>query len=93
MDCSNCPWNSPIIAANFNREFSQEFARVAAPLDECRTGKKIQWTEERLESFKKLKELFAKNIELQHMSEILIAMGFFNHKSIQISLMNDPILL
>lgn len=28
-----------------------------------------------------------------YMGEILIAMGFFNHKSIQISLMNDPILL
>ena len=30
---------------------------------------------------------------VEDMSEILIAMGFFNHKSIQISLMNDLILL
>ena len=53
-------------AANFHREFSHEFAKVAAPLDECRSLKKIDWTPDRINAFEKLKDIFKQNIELQH---------------------------
>jgi transposase InsO family protein len=53
-------------AANFHREFSHAFAKVAAPLDECRNLKKIDWTPDRINSFEKLKDIFKQNIELQH---------------------------
>jgi hypothetical protein len=53
-------------AANFHREFTHEFARIAAPLDECRNMKKIEWTEDRINSFEELKKIFQKNILLQH---------------------------
>ena len=51
-------------AANFNRDFSQQFARIAAPLDECRNDKEIEWTEEHIEAFDKLRELFKQKLEL-----------------------------
>ena len=38
-------------AANFHREFTQDFARMAAPLDECRNMKSIEWTDVRDQSF------------------------------------------
>ena len=53
-------------AANFHREFSHEFAKIAAPLDECRNLKKIDWTPDRVNAFEKLKDIFKQNIELQH---------------------------
>jgi hypothetical protein len=53
-------------AANFHREFTHEFARVAAPLDECRNMKKIEWTDERISAFEELKGIFKKNVLLQH---------------------------
>ena len=53
-------------AANFHREFSHEFAKIAAPLDACRNKKHIEWTEERIKAFEDLKDLFRKNIQLQH---------------------------
>ena len=51
-------------AANFNRDFSEEFARIAAPLDECRNDRVVEWTEERIQAFEMLKELFSRNLEL-----------------------------
>jgi hypothetical protein len=51
-------------AANFHREFSHEFARIAAPLNECRNDKKIDWTAEKIKAFKELKILFLRSIEL-----------------------------
>jgi len=53
-------------AANFHRDFSHEFARIAAPLEERRQQKVIEWTPEREEAFIKLKELFGRNIQLNH---------------------------
>ena len=53
-------------AANFHREFSHEFAKLAAPLDECRNMKLIEWTPVRVKAFDQIKEFFKKNIELQH---------------------------
>jgi hypothetical protein len=55
-------------AANFHREFSSEFARIAAPLNECRSVKKIEWTNIKIGAFEKLKKLFQKNIELQYIN-------------------------
>jgi hypothetical protein len=49
-------------AANFHREFTHEFAKIAAPLDECRSMKEIEWTEERIRAFEELKQLFQNNI-------------------------------
>jgi hypothetical protein len=51
-------------ATNFHREFSHEFARIAVPLDECHSDKKIAWTPEHIQTFQELKDLFLKNIEL-----------------------------
>jgi len=53
-------------AANFHREFTHEFARIAAPLDECRNMKNIEWTEDRIAAFEELKTVFQRNILLQH---------------------------
>ena len=53
-------------AANFHREFSHEFAQIAALLDKCRNMKQIEQTDERIEAFNRLKELFQQNILLQH---------------------------
>jgi hypothetical protein len=53
-------------AANFNREFSHQFAKIAAPLEECRNLKVIEWTEVRVKAFEELKKLFASNILLHH---------------------------
>src|SRR5271168_3855619 len=53
-------------AANFHREFSANYARIAAPLEETRNIKgPIDWTPERMEAFQKIKELFASNLALQ----------------------------
>ena len=52
-------------AANFHRDFSLDFARIAAPLEECRTTVgKIEWTEAREDAWKQLKNLFAQDILL-----------------------------
>ena len=54
-------------AANFHREFSKDFSRIAAPLEECRTCTgAIDWTPERITAFEAIKELFAKDILLRH---------------------------
>jgi hypothetical protein len=53
-------------AANFHREFTHQFATIAAPLDECRNDKTIVWTPARSKAFEELKQLFNKNILLQH---------------------------
>ena len=53
-------------AANFHQDFSYEFAKIAAPLDDCRLEKIINWMPEQIEAFKKLKELFGRNIQLNH---------------------------
>jgi len=55
-------------AANFHREFTHEFAKIAAPLEECRTMKKIDWTQERINAFEQLKKIFQKNILLEHIN-------------------------
>ena len=47
-------------AANFHREFTHQFATIAAPLDECRNDKTIIWTPERIKAFEELKQLFNK---------------------------------
>ena len=53
-------------AANFHRDFSPDFAKVAAPLEECRQEKVIEWTRDRIEAFDQLKKLFGYHIQLQH---------------------------
>jgi hypothetical protein len=52
--------------ANFHQEFLHEFARIAVPLDEYRNEKRIIWTSERKQAFQNIKELFLRNIQLQH---------------------------
>lgn len=53
-------------AANFNRDYSHLYAVIGAPLDELRNVKgKLKWTEESEKAFKEIKQLFAKDIELQ----------------------------
>jgi hypothetical protein len=47
-------------AANFHREFSHHYAKIASPLEEVRNVKgAIDWTQAREEAFKQLKDLFA----------------------------------
>lgn len=53
-------------AANFHREFTHEFAKIAAPLDECRNMKTIEWTEERIEAWNSVKRIFSEDILLRH---------------------------
>ena len=54
-------------AANFHREFSHEYAQIAAPLEDVRNAKgMIDWTPERCQAFVKIKELFASGISLQN---------------------------
>lgn len=53
-------------AANYHRDFSHEFARIAAPLEECRQMKEIEWTPERVQAFEELKSLFSKQLTLHH---------------------------
>ena len=54
-------------AANFHREFSDQFAKISAPLEECRNiNGLIEWTEVRTHAFEELKKLFAANILLKH---------------------------
>jgi transposase InsO family protein len=70
-----CQWPQPkdgkalqrfLGAANFHREFSHHYARIAAPLDEIRNIKgPIDWTPERVGSFEELKRLFASDIMLR----------------------------
>ena len=55
-------------AANFHRDFFHEFAKIAAPLEECRQQKTIEWTPLREEAFKKLKEMFGSRIQLNHVN-------------------------
>ena len=51
---------------NFHRDFFHEFAMTAAPLEECRQLKVIQWTPEREKAFNELKQLFSRKIQLNH---------------------------
>jgi hypothetical protein len=54
-------------AANFNREFSHEFALKSAPLEACRLVKgPIEWTEECLAAFEAIKDIFKRGIHLRH---------------------------
>jgi hypothetical protein len=53
-------------AVSFNRDFSHELAKIAAPLDECRNFKIIEWTEKQIRAFREVKEFVAKDIELRH---------------------------
>ena len=53
-------------SANFHRDYSHKFAVISGPLEEIKnTLGHIQWTPERIESFKAVKRLFAANIELR----------------------------
>ena len=53
-------------AVNFHRDFSAEFAKIAAPLESCRnTLGKVEWTPERIKAFEDLKVLFAQNLLLR----------------------------
>ena len=52
-------------AANFNCDFSEQYARIAAPIEEVWNQKGlIKWTPELLESFQGIKGLFTSNLEL-----------------------------
>ena len=53
-------------AANFHKDFSLEFAKLSAPLDECRNMTHIEWTPTRIQAFEAIKQLFAKGILLKH---------------------------
>lgn len=52
-------------AANFHRGFSHKYAEISAPLEELRNVDKIVWTEERIQAFNDLRNLFASNILLR----------------------------
>jgi hypothetical protein len=53
-------------AANFHREFTHEYARISAPLEDVRNvSGTIEWTEARLNAFNQIKELFSKNLSLK----------------------------
>ena len=53
-------------AANFHREFSHEFSRLAAPLETIRNiSGPIDWTRERLQAFEDIKQLFSRNLLLR----------------------------
>jgi hypothetical protein len=53
-------------AINFHREFSPDFAKITAPLDEQRNVKgSITWTPELKRAFAEVKELFARDIALR----------------------------
>jgi hypothetical protein len=53
-------------AANFHRDFSQEYARIAAPLDTVRNIQgPIEWNETLLAAFNGIKDLFARNLSLR----------------------------
>ena len=51
---------------NFHKKFSPEFAKLAAPIDECRNMTKIEWTPKRVQFFEHIKGLFAKGILLRY---------------------------
>ena len=54
-------------AVNFNREFSSDFSKIVAPLENCRNVKgPILWTDELISAFGQVKEIFAKDILLRH---------------------------
>jgi hypothetical protein len=54
-------------AANFNREFSEEYANKSAPLVACRNIKgPLNWTPELVEAFEAIKDIFASGICLRH---------------------------
>ena len=53
-------------AANFNWDFSEQYARIAAPIERVQNQKGlIKWIPELLESFQGIKGLFASNLELR----------------------------
>ena len=52
-------------ATNFNCDFSEQYVRIAAPIEGVWNQKGlIKWTPELLESFQGIKGLFASNLEL-----------------------------
>ena len=53
-------------ACNFHQEFFQDFATIVAPLDECRKEKIINWTDEKIAAFDKLKQQFGDYVQLNH---------------------------
>jgi hypothetical protein len=56
-------------AVNYNREFSADFAKMSAPLEAYRLVRgAIEWTEERIEAFEKVKEIFRQEICLRHIN-------------------------
>ena len=55
--------------ANFQRKFVNEFSIIAKPLSEITGGqkrKRIEWTEQRIEAFEKLKEELTKEVVLSY---------------------------
>ena len=44
---------------------STEFAEICTPLDSLRSADKIEWTEELLKSFEKVKEIFNKELSVR----------------------------
>ena len=53
-------------AVNFHRDFSKDFATIAAPLEECRNIEgPVEWTKERIDAFDSLRQLFAADLLLR----------------------------
>ena len=53
-------------AANFHRDFSHEYAKIAAPLEEIQNAKGIiEWSQDRIAAFNGIKQLFANQLQLQ----------------------------
>jgi hypothetical protein len=53
-------------SVNFNREFSPQFARILAPLDNLRNVKgKIEWSPDNCKAFQAVKELMVSDIQLR----------------------------
>lgn len=54
--------------AGYYREFSHEYAKIAAPLESCRNDRVIEWDQEKEKAFEDLKGLFTKNLLLRHIN-------------------------
>ena len=53
-------------AAGFHRDFTPEYARISAPLEECRNLSVITWTPQRDTAFEAVKKIFMDDLTLRH---------------------------
>ena len=53
-------------AAGFHRDFSPDYARISAPLEECRSLTTIDWTPRREKAFEDVKKIFINDLSLRY---------------------------